>query len=275
MAIPFRSEEIAHREYLKYQKQIEKQTEELHIDTEKDLNKIIARNTILAGVGVGLIAKHKVDKIVNVYMTAELRKYRKDLKRMITVGVDDSASFGVKSILGAVAPHRKISSQVWQNVMRRVRNRVLNTRGVDGLLLSERVWKLTGDNVHQLKKIISSGILQGDSAAKISRDIRGFLLRPETLRGRAKDLLRPGRGVYKSAYKNALRVTRTETANAYLAGQVDTAKKMGYKLQWKLSPWHVPSGCQCEDYHEQIYLPENVPARPHPQCICHTLSVLA
>lgn len=270
MPIPFKSEEIAHKEFLKFQIEVERLTDKLHKDTDATLNKIISRN-----VGAdGLIAKHKLKKIVDVYMTTELRKYRKDLKKMITVGVSNSSNFGMRSIISAVAPNRNIVSKILKDITRRVKKRIVNTRGIDGLTLSERVWKLSGDNTHQLKKLMSSGILQGNSAAKISRDIRGFLLRPETLRGRVKDLLRPGQGVYRSAYKNALRMTRTETARAYIDGQKDTAKMMGYKLKFQLSPSH-PTYDICDPFQGRIFEPNEFPAPVHPNCLCYGLTVLA
>ena len=271
MAIPFQSEEQTHRQFLKMQKEMEKAVDELHKRTEQTMNKIIARNTNLQGT----VDRHKIKKLVDVYMTKELRRYRKELSAQIKSGVGTSSHLGIKSILAAVAPHRKITSLVWKKLNKRIRKQVISLRGVDGLTLSERVWKLSGDATHQLKKVISSGILNGEPAAKISRDVRGYLLQPKTLRGRVKDLLRPGTGTYKSAYKNAMRVIRTETANAYLYGQSNTAAKMGYNLQWQLSVAHAPTGCQCESYHGNIYTPADLPNRPHPHCMCFTLTVPA
>ena len=271
MPIPFQSEAVTHRQFLRYQIELERAIDKLHKDTERALDKIIARNTNMAGT----VDRHKIKKILDTYMAKEMSRYRKELQSQVKVGVADSAKIGIKSIIGAVAPHRKITSLIWKNTARRIRKRITKMRGVDGLTLSERIWKVSGDGMHHLKKIVASDILSGDSAAKISRDIRGLLLQPETLRGRAKDLLHPGTGTYKSAYKNAMRVTRTETANAYLYGQVDTAKEMGYKIKWQLSWTHKPTGCQCETYAGNIYKPEDVPERPHPQCMCYMLSVPA
>lgn len=271
MAIPSQSEAVTHREFLKYQVALEKAVDKLHKDTDIALNKIISRNVNMQGT----IDKYKIKKIVDVYMTKELRKYRRDLSSQIKVGVSDSTHIGIKSILGAIAPDRKITAIIWKNTARSIRKKIISKRGIDGLKLSERVWNLNSNNMHQLKKIVSSGILQGKSAASISRDIRGYLLRPETLRGRARDLLRPGTGVYRSAYKNAMRVTRTETANAYLYGQIETAKKMGANLEWRLSFVHDKTGCECEDYNGNIYTPENYPERPHPHCLCYARTVPA
>ncbi len=269
MPIPSQTELQTHRQFLKFQRELERSIEKLHDNTEKALNKIIARNTNAQGV----ISKYKIKRIVDKYMDKEIRQYRQQLQSQIRGGVSKSTDIGIRSIFAAVAPNRKISALIWKKTAKSIRKQITSMRGIDGLTLSERIWKLSGDNMHQIKKLTSSGILQGRSAAAISRDIRGFLIRPATLRGRARDLLSPGRGVYRSAYKNAMRITRTETANAYLLGQVETAKKTGYNLLWNLSAAHNATGCQCESLVGNVYTPETIPARPHPQCMCYMTNV--
>ncbi len=268
MSIPFKSEEISHRGYLKYQKELEKSLDELHRKVETTLNNILTRNINAQGT----INKTKIKLIVDKYMTDELKTFKKDLTAQIKAGVADSANMGMKTVIAAVAPHRNITSAVWTDLAATIRKNILSVRGVDGLTLSERIWKLTQDNTHELKKIIAGDILQGKSAASMSRDIRGFLRRPETLRGAVKDALHPGRGVYKSAYKNAMRVTRTETNKADIDGQALTAKKMGYKLQLKTSG--IDPCPECLDLEDKVFDYGEFPAPVHPQCMCFALTVL-
>jgi hypothetical protein len=270
MAIPFKSEEIAHKEFLKYQIAIEKAVDKLHKDTEIVLNKIIMRNTNV----LGTIDKIKIKKIVDVYIANELNQYRRSLISAIRGGVLNSSKLGIRSIIAAVAPHRKLTALTWQNTAKKIRKNITSRIGIDGLTLSERVWKVSSDAMYNLKKAVSSDILQGNSAVKISRDIRGYLLQPETLRGRVKDLLHPGQGVYKSAYKNAMRVTRTEIARAYIDGQKETTKYMGYKMQLKRSGAATPCDI-CDPLEGNIYEPRNFPAPLHPHCMCFALTVLA
>jgi len=269
MAIPFRSEERAHKDFLKYQIQLEGALADLHKNTEIVLSNIINRNVNSSGT----IDKAKIKLIVDKYMRNALKDYRIQLARQLKVGVADSATLGMKSIMGAVAPHRKVTSDLLTNITKAIRNDIVNLRGVDGLTLSERVWKLTRDNEFELKRILAGDILQGASAGRISRDLRGFLNQPDTVRGKLRDLLRPGTGTYKSAYKNALRVARTETNRAYIDGQADTAKAMGYKLQFKLSGAH-PEYDICDPYDGQIFDPDDFPAPVHPNCMCYGLTVL-
>ena len=120
-------------------------------------------------------------------------------------------------------------------------------RKVDGLGLSERVWKhvaplkdeveLTMDTT---KKYFKNGINssktqtkmdraigEGMSAQEFSREVRSCLKEPNKLFRRVRDkygnlhlskaakLYHPGQGVYRSSYKNAMRMTRSEINMAY------------------------------------------------------------
>lgn len=248
---------------------MERLVDQLHRDTEEAINKIIYRNISVTGT----IEKRKIKKIVDVYMAKEMKNYRKGLLTHIRGSVATSSQLGIRSVVSAIEPQSKLTALKWKYTARKIRNNITNMIGVDGLTLSERVWKISGDSMYHLKKVVSSDILQGNSAAKISRDVRGYLLRPETLRGRAKDLLHPGRGVYKSAYKNAMRVTRTETSRAYIDGQKGVAKTMGRRMQFMLSGAH-PKSDICDPLAGNIYEPDAFPAPLHPQCMCWAKTVM-
>jgi len=97
-----------------------------------------------------------------------------------------------------------------------------------GLTLSSRVWNLTGNAKKELEIIIQNGILEGKSANEIASSIKGYLNNPNALFRRVRNKktgnfelseaakrYNPGQGVYRSAYKNALRLVRTEMTNAY------------------------------------------------------------
>jgi len=101
--------------------------------------------------------------------------------------------------------------------------------------ISARVWDLRGGNMAQMKRMLASGIAAGDDPATISRDIRGILIQPNTLRGNARAAARPGAGVYRSAYANALRLTRTETNRAYILSDTIFADDKGWNLIWVVS----------------------------------------
>lgn len=100
-------------------------------------------------------------------------------------------------------------------------------RKVEGLGLSQRVWKYVGDIKDTIELGIDVGLGEGRSAQQLSRDLREYLQEPNKLFRRVRDkygnlrlskaaqLYHPGQGVYRSSAKNAMRLARTEVNMAY------------------------------------------------------------
>ncbi len=113
--------------------------------------------------------------------------------------------------------------------------------------LSERVWKIAGNAKSEIETIVQNGIIEGKSADEISRSIKRYLHEPERIykRGRSKNTgelelseaaknYRPGMGIYRSSYKNTMRLVRTEINAAYRFSQWQQIQKnplvIGYKI---------------------------------------------
>ena len=106
-------------------------------------------------------------------------------------------------------------------------------RKVNGMGLSDRVWNLADQFKSELEMALDVGIGKGRSAQQISRDVRGYLNQPDKLFRRVRDqhgnlklskaakAYHPGQGVYRSSYKNALRMSRTEVNMAYHASDYE------------------------------------------------------
>lgn len=102
-----------------------------------------------------------------------------------------------------------------------------NKRKERGMSLSDRVWRLTDQFKGELELALEMGLGDGKSAASLSRDVRQYLNEPHKLFRRVRDekgqlrlskaaaAYHPGQGVYRSSYKNALRLTVTENNMAY------------------------------------------------------------
>lgn len=100
-------------------------------------------------------------------------------------------------------------------------------RKQNGLGLSDRVWKYTSQFKDEIEMGLDLGIREGMDAASIARSIQKYLQYPDMLFRRVKDehgifqlsqraaAFHPGQGVYRSSYKNALRLAATETNIAY------------------------------------------------------------
>lgn len=102
-----------------------------------------------------------------------------------------------------------------------------NKRKERGMNLSDRVWRLTDQFKSELELALEMGLGDGKSAAALSRDVREYLNEPHKLFRRVRNekgqlrlskaaaAYHPGQGVYRSSYKNALRLTATENNMAY------------------------------------------------------------
>ena len=98
-----------------------------------------------------------------------------------------------------------------------------------GLNLSDRVWKYTNSFKKEIELGLDTGIRAGLPASEMARDLKQYLQYPDKLFRRVRDehgilqlsqsaaAFHPGQGVYRSSYKNAMRLTRTETNMAYRA----------------------------------------------------------
>lgn len=100
-------------------------------------------------------------------------------------------------------------------------------RKVQGLSLSDRVWKCTDQFTQHMELALDVALGEGRSAQEVSRDVRSLLTEPNRLFRRVRDkygnlrlskaaaAYHPGRGVYRSSYQNAMRLARTEINMAY------------------------------------------------------------
>lgn len=155
--------------------------------------------------------------------------------------------------------------------------------------LSESVWKIAEQLRAEMQIHLGLGIMNGDSADVISRRIRQYLKNPDALFRRVRDKngnlvpsramkeYHPGQGVYKSAYKNAMRVARTNTNQAYLLAdhmrwqQLDMVKGVHVALSEQHPEYNFPE--ICEEL-EGDYPKAFIFVGWHPQCLCHAEPIL-
>lgn len=171
------------------------------------------------------------------------------------------------------------TSTTFQTVFDRVATRRLEkgilknqVRGTyqTGFSLSRRVWDLRDGHLRQMRNTVASGIAQGRPATAIAKDVKGFTVVGPTASGVATG---SGPGVYRSAYKNALRLARSETNIAYHEAEIEYAKAKGYKKMWNVSKGKRTEDI-CDELAGNIYEAEDVPALPHPNCSCYLTTVI-
>ena len=153
--------------------------------------------------------------------------------------------------------------------------------------LSSRVWNLTAQFKQELEMAIDLGIGEAKSAQQLSQDVRQYLNEPNKLFRKVRDkhgalqlsknakAYHPGQGVYRSSYKNAMRLTRTEINMAYRQADSDRWKEIPFVvgIEIKLSNAHVIYD-MCDDL--VGFYPKSFVFRGfHPHCRCITVPVLA
>ena len=178
----------------------------------------------------------------------------------------------------AVRARIRVSSDIYKTIFDRVKKRQLQQglfrnkfRGQfqSGTTLSRRVWDVRDQTLTRLRRTVAGGIAQGRPASAISSDVKGMTTVGQT----SRFFPNPGSGVYRSAYRNALRMVRTETNNAYVDAQLEYVIHKGYKVLWNLSPGH-PEEDECDDLAGKVYDPESVPYPNHPNEACFLTTVL-
>ena len=117
-----------------------------------------------------------------------------------------------------------------------------NDIDANGFKLSDRVWNITQQTKSQLEFYLDSGVIAGRNSNGISSDIRQILQNPQKrfrrIRNEKGELVlsqpmknyHPGQGVYRSAYKNALRTSATTTNIAYRSADYERWSKQDFIL---------------------------------------------
>lgn len=178
---------------------------------------------------------------------ALMAKMHQRIMAVVRNGVDaeyelakDSAGAQIRSVFPALSA-AQISEQL-RRLANSNANAAFEQRRKRGLGLSDKVWQYTGQYKQELEMALDIGIGDGKSAQALSRDVRRYLKQPNMLFRKVRDkhgvlhlskrakAYHPGRGVYRSSAKNALRMVATETNIAYRSADY---------LNAKASPWIV------------------------------------
>lgn len=161
-------------------------------------------------------------------------------------------------------------------------------RKTKGMNLSDRIWNTSKQFRNELEMCLDVGLSEGKSAQQLSRDIRNYLNEPDRLYRRIKDKetgkyylsqnakkYNPGAGMYRSSYKNAMRVTRTETNMAYRASDLERYKQLDFVVGYEIRRSNNVFSCgMCEALKGRY--PKSFQFNGwHPQCRCHVVSILA
>lgn len=183
------------------------------------------------------------------------------------------------------------TSRVQRHLMERYSDRNLDAlkafqnRKIGGMGLSDRIWLQTQQFKDEIELGIDLGLGEGRSAAQLSRDLRSYLKEPDKLFRRVRDKhgalhlsrsaksFNPGQGVYRSSYKNAMRLTRTETNMAYRESDYHRWQEMdfivGFEVRLSNNPNHCPMCAQLAGRYPKEFKFTGW----HPQCRCRAIPI--
>lgn len=146
----------------------------------------------------------------------------------------------------------------------------LISRKINGISLSEKVYKNSALSKGIIDKTINNGLALGMNARDIAKSVVGFI-----------DPATPGGASYA-----AMRLGRTEVANAFHTTAVRRYQQTPWVqvVKWSLSGSH-PAGKvdECNDYADSVhfkggeagqFLVMEVPGKPHPNCLCYVEPVV-
>lgn len=161
-------------------------------------------------------------------------------------------------------------------------------RKVAGMNLSQRVWKYTTQFREQIEHALDVGLGEGRSAQELSRDVRQNLNDPNRLFRRVRDkrgnlvlskaaqAFHPGQGVYRSSYKNAMRLTRSEINMAYRESDYQRWQALDFVVGFEIMRSNHEPLCKCSICEKLVgrYPKTFKFVGFHPQCMCFAIPII-
>jgi len=158
---------------------------------------------------------------------------------------------------------------------------------VDDLNISERVWKIAGTAKENIEFYLESGLSTGRPAALISQDVRQLLQDPDKRFRRIRDKngklimskpmanYEPGTGVYRSSFKNAMRLAVSNTNAMYRIADHDRWERLPFILGFDIKrSASARDECPICDSLTGRYPKDFLFKGWHPWCICVATPVL-
>lgn len=193
-----------------------------------------------------------------------------------------------KSILGKKLSDQEISSEEFQKYFRGNDSalKAFIERKESGMNLSSRIWNMTKEYRSNLELALSVGLSEGKSAAELSRDIREYLNEPKRLFRRVRNKYgqlvlskaaksyNPGTGQYRSSYKNALRLARTEINMAYKTADYERWQQLDFVVGYEVKRSGRKYSCSICEAFAGKYPKWFKFVSWHPNCRCYVIPIL-
>ena len=163
-------------------------------------------------------------------------------------------------------------------------------RKVQGMDLSQRVWRYVGQFKEQIQDCLDIGIGDGVAANRLASEMKKYLNKPDMLFRRVRDkhgnlhlskraaAYHPGRGVYRSSARNAQRLTRSEINMAYREADFQRWKRLdfvvGIEIQ-RSNNLEKRKTCKLCDRLAGRYPKDFKFVGWHPQCMCFATPIMS
>ena len=156
-------------------------------------------------------------------------------------------------------------------------------RQIGGITLSQKVWNLA--NQTKIETELARSIADGTSARALAESMQEYLQEPSKLFRRVRDefgVLRlsrnaraynPGEGVYRSSYKNALRLARTEINMAYRTAEQTSYADKEYVVGIEIKRSNNPYDCPLCEALAGKYPKDFKWSGWHPNCRCYMVPI--
>lgn len=215
------------------------------------------------------------------------------LTTTIETGLEREWLFACKKNDGFVASIMD-TSKLSKAQLRKMQDRNLDAldtfqkRKVEGMNLSQRVWKYVGQYREQMETAIDVGLGEGRSAQQLARDVKQNLKDPNRLFRRVRDkrgnlvlskaakAFHPGQGVYRSSVKNAQRLARSEINMAYRESDFLRWQQLDFVVGFEIKRSNHEPLCDCKTCERLVgRYPKTFKFKGwHPQCMCYAVPIL-
>lgn len=251
--------------------------------TEKNTNNVWVRNATLEKQIDNLLTELHDNLLINIENNTTGAWEASNLKNddLLKAFIKDLA---LPEIIGK-SRYEKLEQGMFSRNMDALK--AFQQRKIDGLTLSDVVWKSVEGAKENLEYYLSSGISTGRPAALISQDIRQLLKDPDKRFRRVRNdegklILskpmkdyHPGQGQYRSSYMNALRIAATETNQAYHTADYERWSKQAFVLGIEVHRSKSNKGpCDICDPMVGKYPKDYKFISNHPWCVCFCVPIM-
>jgi hypothetical protein len=223
--------------------------------------------------------------LLNKQIDATMDQMHKSIYQQILKSVEQSWALSnkkndliVDKRLAGKKPSDK-GRQILYDPNKQAYNEFVN-RKEKGLKLSDRVWNTLNPFKKEMEQALGLSISKGQSATSMATELKKYLIDPDRLFRRVQNdegklvlsksarNYKPGQGVYRSSYKNALRLSRSENNISYRSADF---------ARWQTLPFVTGIRVKTSDNHPKFDIcdhlagvyPKDFKFKGwHVQCIC-------